>query len=61
VRAAVDVPTSGRDAVRTADTCCGERSTRLTYPAVGLWAGRWFCRDCASVRKKITRLSTYAS
>jgi len=43
-----------------ANTCdaCGERSTRLTYPAGGLWAGRWFCRDCASGRKKITRLSS---
>src|SRR5438132_538122 len=41
----------------TCDACC-ERSTRLTYPAGGLWAGRWFCRDCASGRKKITRLSS---
>ena len=26
--------------------------------AEGLWAGRWFCRDCARGRKKITRLSS---
>ncbi|MBI4269035.1 MAG: hypothetical protein HY615_01765 [Candidatus Rokubacteria bacterium] len=43
-----------------ANTCdaCGERSARLTYPAGGLWAGRWFCPECASGRKKITRLSS---
>jgi len=36
---------------------CGERARRLIYPAAGPWAGRWFCRDCARGRKKITRLS----
>jgi hypothetical protein len=36
---------------------CGERATRMTYPTSGPAAGRWLCRDCASGRKKMTRLS----
>jgi len=36
---------------------CGERATRLTYPTAGPAAGRWFCRDCGSGRKKMTRLA----
>jgi hypothetical protein len=45
--------------VGMAHTCdgCGERATRLTYPASGPAAGRWFCPDCGSGRKKMTRLS----
>src|SRR5438128_8181367 len=36
-----------------ANTCdaCGERSTRLTYPAGGLWAGRWFCHYDGGIRR----------
>jgi hypothetical protein len=57
--AKVDGPGAQLHADQMANTCdaCGERSMRLVYPAEGPEAGRWFCRDCASGRKKWTRLS----
>jgi hypothetical protein len=45
--------------MRMANTCdgCGERVTAMRYWADGLWARRWICRECASGRRKMTRLS----
>lgn len=43
-----------------AQTCdgCGERAAWTRYWAEGVWAGRTLCRDCASRRKKMTRLAS---